>query len=656
DPKDRWQWKTQWRSNAGSADPLVLKVKRKDGIYRYLSYRCSSFLSGHIIALMVDVTDSTVAREELRISEAKYRAVVQYSHDMIVIYEPDSGKLMFVNPEVCKVLGYTEEELLGTQLWGYYNPDDISNLQTKSRERVVSGTNVERYIARVFTKSGKQRHLEIIGSVLDLDGPAVLISAHDITERVEMEQSLRESEKRLRYLFENMLDGFTSYRLLLDEEGRPIDYVYLEANESYLNLIGHTGDSIIGKKVTEVLPRILEDTIDWIGLGGRVVQKGERIKFETYSQVLQKWLSVTAFSTAPGYFAVTMSDITERKEAEANRHYLNTHDGLTGLYNRSYFESTLQTLDLANNYPLSIIIGDMNGLKLANDAFGHSKGDNLLQTMANILKQACAKDDIVCRWGGDEFAIILPATDTEDTARCCQQIKALCDVTEYGPIKPSIALGFATKKQLEITLDTLIKTAEDNMYRNKLLQSKSVRYEMLSALETTLYERTQETHEHAERLAHYCSYFGQSLKLSEAEKDRLLILARLHDIGKVGIPDYILNKPGPLDDNEWEIIKKHPEIGFRIAQTSSELSAVADEILAHHEHWDGRGYPRGLRGDEIPLLAQIIAILDAYDVMTHARSYKEPLSHEQAISELKQCGGTQFNPLLVQQFIQFVQP
>jgi HD-GYP domain-containing protein (c-di-GMP phosphodiesterase class II) len=193
------------------------------------------------------------------------------------------------------------------------------------------------------------------------------------------------------------------------------------------------------------------------------------------------------------------------------------------------------------------------------------------------------------------------------------------------------------------------------MYRNKLLQSKSVRNEILISLETALHERTQETEAHAQRMNDLAVEFGHYLQLLSSELDRLMILARLHDIGKVGIPDAILSKAGPLSQEEWEIIKKHPEIGYRIAQTSLQLSSVAEDILHHHERWDGTGYPKGLKGEEIPRLAQIIAIVDSYDVMTHERSYKKAMSREEALEEVRRCAGTQFNPRLAARFVDYMQ-
>jgi len=178
------------------------------------------------------------------------------------------------------------------------------------------------------------------------------------------------------------------------------------------------------------------------------------------------------------------------------------------------------------------------------------------------------------------------------------------------------------------------------MYRHKLLESKSYRNAFINTLLATLFEKSMETKEHAERLQNYCLAVDRELKLSPKELDELALLAVLHDIGKVGINENILQKPGPLTSEEWEEMKKHPEIGYRIAQNTPGLSAVAEYILAHHERWDGKGYPRGLKGEEIPLLCRILAVADAFDAMTNDRTYRKAMSREEAIAEIKRNAGT----------------
>ena len=166
-----------------------------------------------------------------------------------------------------------------------------------------------------------------------------------------------------------------------------------------------------------------------------------------------------------------------------------------------------------------------------------------------------------------------------------------------------------------------------------------------------MYEKSHETEEHSERLAALTRMVGEALKLSQIELDHLELLATLHDIGKVGIDDRILGKPGKLTAEEWLEMKKHPEIGYRIAAASPELVSISEFILSHHEHWDGSGYPKGLAGEAIPLLSRIIAVTDAYDAMTENRVYRKAMDRESAIAEIKNNAGTQFDPEIAKLFV-----
>jgi len=171
---------------------------------------------------------------------------------------------------------------------------------------------------------------------------------------------------------------------------------------------------------------------------------------------------------------------------------------------------------------------------------------------------------------------------------------------------------------------------------------------------TTVYEKSQETEQHAERLAELSTRVGRMLNLMEKDLGELQLLGMLHDIGKIGIDDKILNKPGKLTEEEWVIMKRHPEIGYRIARASHKLARIADYILTHHERWDGTGYPKGLKGNDIPLLSRILAVADAYDAMTEDRVYRKAMSKEQALEEIRQNAGTQFDPLISNIFIETI--
>ena len=351
-------------------------------------------------------------------------------------------------------------------------------------------------------------------------------------------------------------------------------------------------------------------------------------------------------------------DITERKNKEDRILYLNQYDVLTGLNNRRSFEEKKRKLFSNNNNPVSVIIGDINGLKLVNDTLGHDMGDKLIIEVANIFKSSCRQQDFIARTGGDEFLIIQPETDSAQAQKTVAEIQEKCQqkniITPEQNFYLSLSLGFATKKSENDTIEEVLKIAENYMYQRKLLSNKSVHNAIIKSIQATMYERSFETEEHSQRLAQHAGKIARKLNLPQGKLDEIELLAMLHDIGKIGVDDNVLKKQGPLTDTEWIQMKRHPEIGYRIAISSPELSPIAEYILSHHERWDGNGYPRGLEGKNIPIQARIISVADAYDAMTNDRPYRHRLSHEHAKNEIKKNAGKQFDPEVVEVFLEVV--
>ncbi|HAJ95511.1 MAG TPA: hypothetical protein DCP02_04675, partial [Actinobacteria bacterium] len=352
---------------------------------------------------------------------------------------------------------------------------------------------------------------------------------------------------------------------------------------------------------------------------------------------------------------ISLRDITERKKTEENLKFLSFHDKMTGLYNRAFFEEELKRLDVNRELPLSIMIGDTDGLKLINDTFGYKKGDDLLIKISGIIRKACRKEDIIARWGGDEYVILFPRTSKETALKIVDKIENICiNTPSPDSIPMSISLGVATKTMVSEDIKEIIKKAEDRMRRKKMLKMESIQSLMIVSLRKILQEKSYETEKHIDRLKIITQKLGKELGLSSNQIDELSLIAILHDIGKVAISDSILLKKGKLTEEESKIMNRHPEIGYKIALSSPQMVSVSKCILYHHEWWDGNGYPRGLKGKNIPLLSRIITIVDAYDVMVNGRPYKDPMTHEEAIEELKRCAGTQFDPKLVKNFIKVI--
>lgn len=344
-------------------------------------------------------------------------------------------------------------------------------------------------------------------------------------------------------------------------------------------------------------------------------------------------------------------DITAKKEVNNKLKYLSYTDILTGAYNRAFFEEKAIELFKKENFPIGVIMGDANGLKLINDSVGHLEGDKLLKNITNIIKESCKDKGYVCRIGGDEFVILVPNADEKYCEAIIKDILNKCKNKKQDFINISISLGASTTDNINKDIHQTFKEAEDKVYRQKLLQEKSIRSSIMNSLKVGLETKSVETEEHTERLVKNALKIGKKLRLTMAELDELILVAKLHDIGKIGISEEILLKPDKLTIEEYEIMKSHTEKGFRIVQASSELIHVARGVLTHHERWDGNGYPLGLKGQEIPLLSRIVSVVDSYDAMTNDRIYKKAISKKDAINELQKNSGTQFDPDIVKVFI-----
>ncbi len=343
-------------------------------------------------------------------------------------------------------------------------------------------------------------------------------------------------------------------------------------------------------------------------------------------------------------------DATEKKERQEKIEYLSYHDQLTGLYNRHFFEEELKKIDVERNLPLSIAMIDVNGLKLTNDAFGHESGDLLLKSVSNVLKGECRADDIISRIGGDEFVLLLPKTNHAETELIVKRIYKEIESQKINNIVLSVSIGWETKINSLEEIKEVYSKAEDYMYRKKITESQSMRNQTIKVIMHTLHEANSREKIHSERVSKLCRTIGETMKMEEEVLKELEITGLMHDIGKIAINNNILNKPGKLTEAEYEEIKRHPEISYHILKSADVYTRLADYVLSHHERWDGKGYPRGLSGEEIPFVARIITVADAYEAMTANRPYKEALSHESAMEELKRCAGTQFDPAIVAAF------
>ncbi len=337
-------------------------------------------------------------------------------------------------------------------------------------------------------------------------------------------------------------------------------------------------------------------------------------------------------------------DITEKKEQRKKIEYMSFHDSLTGLYNRRFFEEEMSRLDTERNLPISILIGDVNNLKLTNDIFGHAFGDMVLERVSEIMRHASRSDDIIARWGGDEFVILLPKTNQDEAEKIANRIKEQISVQQIRAVKCSISMGCDTKTSVDEDVVRVLNNAEIKMYSAKTLGREETQDYELHSIIKTLYESGQRENEHAANVSRICKRMGFALKLSESDLVQLNQAAHLHDIGKIALSTRILNNYYSLNAVEQKEAALHPIIGFRVLNYFDETVELADAILAHHENWDGSGYPKGLKAEKIPLFARIISLANAYDRMIHDPKAR---SEDEVINEIKALSGIKFDPLFV---------
>jgi len=430
-----------------------------------------------------------------------------------------------------------------------------------------------------------------------------------------------------------------------------IDGLYLKVNPAWKKILGYEPSEVEGKNSTQFIHP--DDRINNRTLAKQLVDTHQVISFINryrHSDGSYRYIEWDSQRDGDKVYSVAR-DITERNLKEEKIEYLSFHDMLTGLYNRRFLEEEMKRLDVPRNLPLTVIMGDVNRLKLVNDAFGHEKGDELIIKASESIKNSVRPEDLVARWGGDEFFILLPKTSTADAEKIVDRIHAACSDKSVNSIKVSIAFGVASKAFLSESLAETMRLAEDAMYKSKAKDGERSRRDIIDVIATTLYSKIPFEEQHAKRVSFLCQQMATILGFSKEDIQKLTLAGLLHDIGKIAISSEILKKTEPLTPDDWIQLKTHTEIGAKVIGTGELMDDIGIAILHHHERYDGTGYPSGIQWEEIPVASRIISLADSFDTMISQTMYKPSKNRQEAINEIRRNEGTQFDPELSEIFI-----
>lgn len=588
--------------------------------------------------------------------------VIEHLADAVWIMDED-GYIQDVNLKAIEELKYTKEELLKM------NIEDIDPTLKKGGfkeyfNKVLKEGSIS-YIGKSKLKDGAIIDVKVSGTTIIIDGQIFYVSAtRNITEELKKEQELIDTKNGLCDKI-NELEEKNHALLISESRNRAIinlipDMIFIydvkgnfldcQTNNS-LNLFTPK-ISFIGKNLKDIMPLdIVNKAMNCI----KKTLKSSQMQCFEYSLLIegtQRYFETRMIKSSDEEVLSIVRDVTALKHEQQVILDLSYKDHLTGLYNRRYLEEMFLTNDKNTKYPVCIMMMDVNGLKLINDAFGYKIGDELLIRVADALREICPGKAILTRIGGDEFVVVINLTSRKEAE---ELVNILYDDIGKRRVKElviSITIGWELREsQLISCHETFIK-AENHMFQKKIVEGQSMRNQTIKAIMSTLNEKNEREKKHSEEVSILSRKIAVIMGFNEQAIKEIEMTGLLHDIGKIVVRDELLNKQGRLTDDEYEEVKKHSESGYQILKSVDAYSSLADDVLAHHERIDGKGYPRGLKGENIPIVARIIAVADAYEAMISDRSYRKGMPHLKAIDEIIRNSGTQFDSDVVKAFVQ----
>jgi diguanylate cyclase (GGDEF)-like protein/PAS domain S-box-containing protein len=554
----------------------------------------------------------------------------------------------FISDSCLGLTGYTSEELLSFN--PSYNelihPEYRKALKTKwDAEDDENTISTDEYPIR--TKLGETKWV-MEQSQRSYDENHQVIGAEgfitDITGRKLAERALKRSEERFRTMFDEAPLGMA----IIDATNGEI----YQVNARYAEVIGRTKRELVSSNIKDYSDPV---EIDTYRNKIKQILTHQISVFSQYQQIIKPdgsaiWVNITV---APLNFdeeysnprlLCMLEDVTDRRNAEEEILYLSYYDQLTGIYNRRFYAEELRRVDTERNLPITLVMADVNGLKLTNDAFGHHAGDKLLKHIADMIRKQCRADDIFARIGGDEFILLLPQTDSDQAAKLVERITAaIANEDDYYPVACSVSFGWDTKKEPAEDINKIYTSAEDRMYRRKLTESATMRNDTIKLILRMLAQKYPREEQHSKRVSKLCAEIAEALGMRSDSINELRLAGYMHNIGYIGLREELVNKAGSYTDAERFEMERHPEIAYQLLRSAGKYSAIANYILYHHERPDGRGYPSRAAAADIPVEARIIAVADAFDAMTNDRQYGKKMTASEALKEIKKNAGTQFD-------------
>lgn len=603
-----------------------------------------------IIGSRSDITEiKQLAFEKEELAKSMF-SVFNENSAMVLILESGSLNVIDANPAARRFFDFEEGEAEALRACDLFL---LPKEKFGELSDVRPGVICRSFIASYMSPDSGARQIEIFTSpVIYQGGSCVCCIIFDVTEREKIREELTQERNLLSVTLDSIGDGVVA----VDKKG-----LISVFNREAQRLTGWNEDEARGRPFSDVfrlgpditggpVPSPIEDVLR---NGKASLQSAHSMAVSRDGRTLPVSDSASPIKDETGrlYGAVMVfRDVSLDREREETITFLSYHDELTGLYNRRFAETEIKRLDTSRNLPFSIILGDVNGLKLTNDIFGHQAGDTLLKRAAQVMGKCCRADDLVARWGGDEYVILLPHTGAKQARELVDRINdALYNENCLGR-HISISLGCATKETEDEDIQNVIRFADKRMYRCKLNGGRAYRMAIIGMLPTLMNDNIHEMKGHCERLKNLCGRMGEKAGLKSAELEKLLLLCGAHDIGMVSVRKELFYKKGSLSSEEEEEIREHTSIGYRIAQGAQELQPVADYILCHHELWDGSGYPRRLFGPEIPRLVRMFSAANFYDTRAFGFGSITAVGEKAAYEEAVREAGRMLDPEMVKLF------